>query len=214
MKLIIFDVDGVLEKEERITKFRDNIILKAIKKKFNINSLKKAKILFDQSTNSLSKDKRNTTIYKFINLGFSREEFFNLIDKIDPTGLIEEHNNAKSTLKELSKKHKIVTYSNTSKKATVKTLNVLKHYNYINKVYSSQDFNESKPSTNNLKMIIKEQKFKPKDCFYIGNSIPKDIIPSKKVGMKSVLFDPYKKNSGCSEPDYIINDLKEILDII
>lgn len=212
-KLMIFDVDGVLEKEERIMKARKIAQTKAISKKLGI-SYKKAKEEFENVHKKLSDNKAKTTAYKFMYFGFTAKEYFALLDSVNPKGIISKHKNCTPLLRRLSKSYTIVTYSNASLKATKKTLKILKIDPYISKAYSSEQFSESKPSVKNLKDIAKDWGYKTKDCIFVGNSPSKDIVPAQKAGMTSILFDPYANHKNIKEADYIINNLIDILSLI
>jgi putative hydrolase of the HAD superfamily len=211
MKLFIFDVDGVLINEERILVERRRELMRAIAKKYKIG-VKEAEELMESKAKQLSEKKKHTTTYKFINMGFTRKDFFRALNRVKPDRLIKPYPNCKKMLEEVSKKNVAVVYSNTGIKATKRTLKYIKVIKHIRKIFSSEMFNESKPSVGNLKKILKVMKFKPKDALFIGNSVHKDIMPAKKLGMTTILFDPEGKDK-TNEADYNIRDLKEILSI-
>ena len=213
-KLLIFDVDGVLEKEELIIKARHDALIKAIADKFKI-SLEEAQKKYEAAKNELPPDKKETSAYVFMKCGFSRKDYFSVLDSVEPEGIIEPHENCEELLKKLHNKNKIISYSNSPKKASVKTLKVLKIDHYINKIYSSEDFEESKPSLNNLRKMMEEMGFQSKDTILIGNSVKKDIVPAHELGIKTILFDPYNKHQDKpKEADFVIMDLIEIVDIV
>ena len=211
-KLLIFDVDGVLEKEELIENVRKKRLIKAIAERKKV-SLNYAKELFEKAKQNLPENKKNTTMYQMNYLGFSRKETFKLLDEIDPTGIISPHENCLKMLNELKKKKIVmVTYSNSPKKAVTKTLRELEIKKYFKKYFSSEEFNESKPSERNLKRILKTMNFEADNTIMVGNSYEKDILPASKMGIKTILYDPkrkYKKNPGA---DFIIIDLIEIVE--
>ena len=212
MKLIIFDIDGVLNKQELLVKTRKEAQLKAVADKLNIN-MDEADKKYEEAKEKLSPDKRHTSVNIITNLGFTREEYFKIIDSVDPTGLIKITDNCKEMLEEI-KNNVIIAYSNTPRTALVKTLKVLGIDKYFKKVYSVEDFDESKPSVNNLKKILKKEDFKAKDAVFIGNSLEKDIIPPHKLGIKTILFDSIGRYKNAKEADFIIKDLIEIVDIV
>jgi FMN phosphatase YigB (HAD superfamily) len=212
MKLLIFDVDGVLEKEERITKARYLAQIVAVSKKFGC-SLKDAKIKYGSAKDSFP-TKDPTTVYILTKLGFTRDESFNIIDGVNPKGIISANKGCTRMLRMLGPHNRIVTFSNTPKKASGKTLEILKIDKYVEKRYTSEDFSESKPSTKILRHIMQDNCFKSKDTMVIGNSITKDILPAKKLGITTVLYDPHHKNDNSDVPDYIIPNLLDLLKII
>lgn len=212
-KLLIFDIDGVLGKKELITKARKNNLLKYIAKKFNIG-MEKAEKQYEKAKDKLDSDKRTTSVYVFMTFGFTREEYFKVIDKVNPEGLVKLCENCKETIKQLSKNNVLVAYSNTPVKAATKTLKILKIEKYFDKLYSAEDFDESKPSTNNMKKIMIDMGFKTKNIFAIGDSLEKDIIPLHKLGIKTILFDPEQKYNHPKQADFVIKDIIELLDLV
>ena len=72
MKLIIFDVDGVLETEDDLIEARTERILKEISKKHGV-SVEDAKHLLQKARRSLPEEKRKTTVYAVEKLGFTRK---------------------------------------------------------------------------------------------------------------------------------------------
>ena len=213
MKLIIFDVDGVLEKEDKIIAARFEAQAKAISKKLNI-SVEEAKEKHRQRRKELPSDRKHTSAYVFMNFGYTRNEYFEIINSVDPQGLIEPYENCKQMLEELEDKNILIAYSNTPAKASQRTLAVLGISKYLRKVYSVEDFEESKPSTKNLEIILKEQGFKPKDTVFVGNSIEKDVMPAEKIGIKAVLFDPHDKFVSEKGKYLIIKDLMEVRELV
>lgn len=211
-KLIIFDVDGVIEVEEKINKVREESQIKAICEKHNTDK-KNAKRLLNEAYQNLPRSKRETTAYRLEYLGFSRNEYIKLINSVKPDGLIECHKNCLKTLKELSKDFHIIAYSNTPKEATIRTLKYLKVWMYIKKCYAADDFYESKPSVKNLKTILNQQGYKASDVFVVGNSPSKDIVPANQIGATTILFN-FQKHFDKKNANYIINDLWEIVDIV
>ena len=212
MKLIIFDVDGVLEKEEKLIQTRYNKLMELVCKINKIN-LNQAENKYKKVKKNLPILKKNTSAYIFKELGVSRQKYFEVINSVEPKELVEPHKNCVETLELLSKDNTLVTYSNTPRKALLKTLEAIGVEKYFKNNYSAEDFEESKPSTNNLKKIMKKEGFEIENTILIGNSIEKDIIPPHKLGIEAILFDPYNKYPETREADYVIKDLVEIVRI-
>lgn len=56
---------------------------------------------------------------------------------------------------------------------------------------------------------------KPEDTVVVGDSMDADIENAKEAGMKAILIDKYvEPNGGKHEPDTVIHDIKELLEII
>jgi putative hydrolase of the HAD superfamily len=60
--------------------------------------------------------------------------------------------------------------------------------------------------------MLKKMNLKAEDCLMIGDSLKRDIAPAKKLGFKTV-FAKYggNKEKARLKPDYVINDIKELL---
>ncbi|MBU0665988.1 MAG: HAD family hydrolase [Nanoarchaeota archaeon] len=209
MKLIIFDVDGTLEREEEINKVRFKAQIKKISVKYGWSEEEAKKQYFNM------KEKLGKKAVSSVNVatafGFSRQEYFDTIDFVDPKNLVAAHDNCELVLKELKKKHKLVAYSNTPEKSTNAALKFMKILNYFDKVYTVDMFEESKPSTENLIRILNDYKVKPKDAIMIGNSYEKDILPPKTIGMNAILFDPEKTHKKKSSEYKVISNLIELV---
>ncbi|GAJ23857.1 unnamed protein product, partial [marine sediment metagenome] len=101
--------------------------------------------------------------------------------------------------------------TNTPFDATVKTLKHLRLFSYFDKIYSIDKYDYIKPSTKIFRMILKD--LNCKFGYSIGDSIEKDLIPAKKVGLKTVLFTQ-KKIKNLKNVDYVITDIIKLIPII
>ena len=212
-KLLIFDVDGVLEKRNLLSQKKERALQLALAKKLNLNK-EKTKQKFLEAQKSLPLGKNSSSVYIYSKAGLTRKEFFKVSESVDPRKYIKKDQETIDVVKELSSRNKIIAYSNSSIKATIQTLESLGIIEYISKFYSSEDFDESKPSIGVLKKIIAQQKFKVQNIFSIGNSIEKDLLPAYQLGITTILFDPKGKFGKRKGVDYIIKDLKEIIGLV
>lgn len=210
MKLIIFDIDGVLEKEEKIIEERRKALLNFLMEKYSI-SKQEAEKRKENAKKHLPSEKKNTTVEVYIKAGLKRQEYFDTLNKIDPKGLIEGHKNCKKTLKKLNKET-LVAYSNAPQYVSIRTLKILGIEKKLNKVFSAEEFRESKPSKANLKKILSEMDFEPKNTVMVGNNPVKDLLPAKELGMTTILFSQNTKREKNS--DYVVDDLIQIPEII
>lgn len=92
-------------------------------------------------------------------------------------------------------------------------------------VIAAEEAGEMKPSPLPFKKAIEILKLEPKEIVMIGDSMYKDIMGAKNIGMVSVLakygqlgkkvvgIQPYPKTENV-KPDYEINDIKELLEIL
>lgn len=79
----------------------------------------------------------------------------------------------------------------------------------------SYDFGLRKPHPDLFKYLLNKLELKPQETIFIGDRLVEDIGGAQKVGMKAILR--YKKDrdySAAVVPDYVINELKELPEVI
>jgi FMN phosphatase YigB (HAD superfamily) len=65
-----------------------------------------------------------------------------------------------------------------------------------------------------LSFSIEKLGFKPENSIMVGDS-DNDIIPAQKLGMKSIFVTyGYGKVNNLINPNYLIDDFKEIIEIV
>lgn len=210
MKLLVFDIDGVLGDFEKLRVLRDKAHIRAVAKKQGI-AIEEAKKLFFKTKRELKKQNRPSTIATMIHLGISKGEFYKIMNSVDVKDRIILMKNAQKVLKKLAKKNKIVALTNTPFDATVKTLKYLRLLSFFDRLYTIDKYDYIKPSTKIFRKILND--FKCKTGYSIGDSIEKDLIPAKKAGLKTILFTQ-KKIKKSKNIDYLITDLIELSGII
>lgn len=87
---------------------------------------------------------------------------------------------------------------------------------FIDLVVASAEEGVSKPDRRIFEIALQRAGCRPENTVMIGNRIDNDIVPAKKMGMKSVWikrgFGKYWQIRGEEEKaDYGVHDLKEIL---
>ncbi|MDP2924908.1 MAG: HAD hydrolase-like protein [Nanoarchaeota archaeon] len=187
MKQIIFDLDDTLYKDKRLREKREKAIIKFLGEKFNEYKILK---------------KEFHTIECFEKLGYSRKDFFNIIDKVE----INLKNDLKlqKILLKLHKRYRLIVLSNVSNYVVEKTLDKLGILFLIDEYYGGDDFSYSKPH---------------KDCFFmiskgdiaIGNNFKKDIEIPKMLGALTILIS---KSNEIFSADHIIKSIYDINKII
>lgn len=134
-------------------------------------------------------------------------------------------NNSFLVLEKLSKKFLLIVITNqpdvsrgkNSKKNVTQINNKLKKklpLNYIITSFSANNKNfMRKPNPGMIYLAKKKYKINLKLSYVVGDTC-KDILAGKRASCKTVLINKsYNKNSHCN-PDYKINNLKQILNII
>jgi len=127
-----------------------------------------------------------------------------------------------STLEEIRKlgiKTAIIT-DGTPKKQYEKILR-LKLEDLFDKIVISDEVAIRKPNYLLFAEFVETMGIKPNEMIYVGDRVDKDVIPAKKVGIISILihrgtkYDPVlTKQQFETKPDYSINSLHELINII
>lgn len=68
---------------------------------------------------------------------------------------------------------------------------------YFDFLYTSKELGYAKPSPEFFQEIVDRIKVRPKQCIMVGDNYEKDIIPAKKIGIKTIL---YQKNLSTGTP--------------
>lgn len=120
------------------------------------------------------------------------------------------------TLKKLSQKYVLVVATNANFSGTDLMKLALERgaiKKYFTHFYSSIDFGFRKPDPRFFLTIIDELKIKPDACVMVGNDYEKDILGSKKIGMKTILFDEKKKITKYNDADFVVEKITEIINL-
>ena len=129
----------------------------------------------------------------------------------------ELYNDAIKCLDILSKKYKIGVIANQS----LGTANRLQQHGilkYIDLVISSAEEGVSKPDKRIFEIALSRANCNPEYAVMIGDRIDNDIVPAKKIGMKTVWikqgFGKYWRISGvCEKADFEVDDLTSLINI-
>jgi putative hydrolase of the HAD superfamily len=129
-------------------------------------------------------------------------------------GLLYPYPNVVPTLSKLRKKYKLAILSDAPRIQAWIRLAAMQIQDKFDLVVTFDETKSKKPSLKPFLYILKKLKLKPEECVMIGDSLKRDIAPAKEIGFKTV-FAKYGGNyeSAKVKPDYVINDIKEILKI-
>lgn len=124
----------------------------------------------------------------------------------------------KEVLKVLSQKYKLGIIANQSA-GTQERIDNWEIGKYFDAVVASAEAGVSKPDLKIFEIAFEAAGCKPFEAVMIGDRLDNDIVPAKKLGMKTVWvrqgFAKYKSITDESEkPDYIIEAIESILDIL
>ena len=124
---------------------------------------------------------------------------------------------AEECLRELRKHYKIGIIANQTpgSRERLEKMGLLK---YIDIVVASAEEGVAKPDLRIFQIALERAVCKPEEAVMVGDRIDNDIIPAKKLGMKTVWIKQgfgkyYKPNSAENKPDWTINTLNEATDL-
>jgi len=186
MKKIIFDLDDTLYSDKDLRERREEEILR---------------FLEDRKTEYMKLKKNGKgTIESFKLMGFSREDFFRVMENVN-ISLMKDILLIK-ILKDLKKVYQIYVLSNSSKKVVEKTLLQLGILDIIDKYYCGESFKNEKPDEECFFMVEKGD-------ICVGNSFRKDLEVPKNKGAITILIG--KENN---KADFNIKNIYEITKIL
>ncbi|MEK7128556.1 MAG: HAD family hydrolase [Patescibacteria group bacterium] len=148
----------------------------------------------------------NSAIFK--NLGLPAGFWSKLIGMVDPR--VHYHlmdPNIPEVLEKMSKIIPVSIFSNIDLNRILPALGVdIKWFTHI---LSANTLEVPKPALGGFYKMIELSSLLPEEILYIGDHLEKDIIPAKKVGIKTgAVFEKIK------EADYYFKDFKDILELI
>lgn len=128
------------------------------------------------------------------------------------------YSDTEECLKELSSKYKIGVIANQSL-GTADRLENFGILKYIDLVIASAEEGIAKPDKRIFEIALKRADCRPEQAIMIGDRIDNDIVPAKKLGMKTVWvkqgFNRYWNITSEEEKaDYTVNNLMEICGIV
>ena len=84
-------------------------------------------------------------------------------------------------------------------------------------IYTSEDIKAYKPNPVFYKTILERTGWLVEECLFVGDNYIDDVCGPKSLGMKAMLIDRkeiYKGKNFNSAPDYIINSLEQLIEIL
>jgi HAD superfamily hydrolase (TIGR01549 family) len=184
MRQIIFDLDDTLYKSEKLRASREKAILDFLgEKNVEYEMLKKSR----------------GTIESFRLLGFEKREFFELMNGVEIN--LEKDERLIKIFERLNKTFRVVVLSNSSKSCVRQTLEKLGILHLIDEYYSSEDFDEQKPSIECFSMIEKGD-------ICVGDNFKKDLSVPKKLGAVTIHL------GDSSDADFRINNIYELEELL
>jgi len=102
---------------------------------------------------------------------------------------------------------------------TVSRIKKVRLCNYFKSFFTHDITGEKKPSHIPFNYALNSMNLHPHETLFVGDSLRRDIMPSKQIGMTTAYAKYGDKNSSrdrvqTDEPDFVLNDFKHIIDII
>lgn len=209
-KTIIFDLDGTLYSFKKRSFRQSDVYKKVIENTENYiaRKLKKTKREAKSILKEIFKEYRES-----ISIGLEkrfkvdRYDYFNTVWDIAAKRHIKGNVKLKQKLIKIARNYNIVLVSDAPQIWIKHVLRELKIDNiFKNRIFSGES-NTRKEFNNAFKRIVKALDVEPQYCIVFGDQEETDIIPAKKLGMKTVLVN---KKAKSSVADYTIKNILEI----
>ncbi len=128
------------------------------------------------------------------------------------------YKDAEECLNELSKKYKIGIIAN-QEPGTAQRLELYGIGKYIDSIVASAEEGLKKPDSKIFEIALKKANCSPTQAVMVGDLIYYDILPAKKVGMKTIWIKQgmgryWTPNNSNEKPDYEVDSLLDILKLI
>ncbi len=119
------------------------------------------------------------------------------------------------TLRELKKRYKIFIITNGVKKVQDRRLKLIPEiFEVSDKIYISEVVGYEKPDPRFLSKVLEDNNLCKDDCVIVGDSLTSDMQLGINTNADTIWFNPNNKDSGGKNLTYIINDIKELLNIL
>jgi putative hydrolase of the HAD superfamily len=221
MKAILFDLDNTLidfkkMKEEACKSALEAMTKKGLKIPFKTGYKKLMKIYFRVGIESniafeeFLKSETDQVETKILAAGIN--EYLKTKNKF-----LKPYQNVKSTLKKLKKLGlKLAIVTDAPRLKAYQRLVAMGIDDYFDFVIGFEDTGRGKASQLPFKVAIERLKIKPEDVMMISDSVSRDLIGARKLGMATVLakYGQVWKETEKSKADFEINGINEILKIV
>ncbi|MFL2665039.1 MAG: HAD family hydrolase [Dehalococcoidia bacterium] len=225
IKNILFDIGGPIDKETLMDQLIDEQIIKSFKF-FGINiSDKKYKEIHDKLLLSFSKNLYKDIIWllsnKNIKLSSKIEKQFydNEKERNKKRDFFEPQKDIFKILRSLKNKKYVLGIVANQPVSSIKIMKQIGLLDFFSNKYVSDSVNLYKPDENFFLHVCKNINANPFESIMIGDRIDNDIVPAKKLGMKTIrlITGRYKiqnPRNNSEEADFNITNINQIEKIV
>ena len=121
---------------------------------------------------------------------------------------------ARTVMDTLGKKYRLTMITNGASVWQRAKIEKLQIEDYFEEIIVSGELGHHKPSSKIFEEMTRRTQVDASEIIYIGNNYPKDIIGAKESGWKAVWVKRNDEERDESVPDYVINELSELLNIL
>lgn len=121
---------------------------------------------------------------------------------------------ARTVMDTLGKKYRLTMITNGAsvwQRAKIEKLNI---EDYFEEIIVSGELGHHKPSKMIFEEMTKRAQVDTSEIIYVGNNYMKDVVGAKESGWKAVWVKRNDEERDESVPDYVINELSELLEIL
>ena len=213
IKTIFFDTSDTLYSNKTFEKSQAEQPIHLLAELKRI-SFQDARQLFNaKKTELANKLSHVTKVSVMIEFGVSRQEMQEHMAKLDAHNFLSADVDLTKILKSLSKKYKLGIISNILKKSVTNVLAALcVPLNLFSYFVTVDNTTKSKPDAEPFLKAIELANCSPEEIIYVGDSLTKDIIPAKNVGLKTIWIT--KEPTDDPHADFIIADLYKLPSVL
>lgn len=196
-KTIIFDLDGTLYSFKKGS-YETSDLHKYVMSNAVFYIKEKLKISNDSAQDVLKKIiniyKQEISIGLEKEFGFDRYEYFNKVWNINPKFIIVIPKDLRKNLLKIKTHYEILLLSDAPKIWIKNVLNYLKINDLFKDKVISGEGSVRKSFDNAFKSVIKKNKLKRGECIVVGDQEETDIIPAKKMGIRTIFINQKYKS--------------------
>lgn len=189
IKVLVWDVDGTFYNSQNYPAYKKAFnapLWQYLKDRWHI-SLSQVKKRFNTRKKNLGGITVTLLSFGIGDINIIEEKIYK---NIDFTEYFYQDKSLLKMFKELKKLTflKQAILSNNSKKVLQRKLKVFNiSYNYFDWVFTTYDYNLFKPDLKAFELVLQSTKYPAKQHLFISDSLVKDLLPAKKLGMRTCL---------------------------